>query len=129
MLRSLALAALLLPLANCFDSDDARAELAEVRCWGESCWGRWDGTDQWSRVEVSTALADDDDLDPDQVWECAPFTSVDACGVVDSNGHVACWWVYGAWAVAVAPTCAVELGDGWMPAGQSMAVWATHEPG
>ena len=107
IIRTFTLGIALYTVPACFDSDDSRRALVELRC-DDTCEARWAGTDEWSSVHSIEDIIGLPEVDPGGLWACAPDPDVDVCVFVDDHGRVGCFRDEGDWAVAVAPSCAVD---------------------
>jgi hypothetical protein len=121
-IRPLPIAIALPMLLACFDSDDARQALADIRCDGAQCSASWDGSTERSRVYPESDIAELPEANAPAQWSrCAREIDVDICLEVDGHGRVACFWVQDGWVVAVAPVCMVDGLEDWRHVGLGMA--------
>jgi hypothetical protein len=106
------------PLAPCPNDMD---------CGIDGCLGLWAGTDAWS-IMSSADLTSFPTVNPSKLWPCEPDPDVDLCVTFDQQGHIACVRFAGAFAIVVAPACAVGIGSliDWIDVGNGMCV-ATAE--
>ena len=96
-----------------------RIDIAEVDC-DANCHGRWECTGEWSHVLPIEEVAAMPTVDASTIWPCSPDPDIDVCVMVDAVGHLGCFRMHGAWAVAVAPACAVGSFPGWLDVGSGM---------
>jgi len=99
------------------EHDGGRLRLVEIGCVDGVCAGRWDGGQLWSLVFDSAEVAASPEIPAP--WPCTNDMDVDVCVEVDDQGHVGCFWYQHGWAVAVAPSCAVN-GSLWIDVGNGM---------
>jgi hypothetical protein len=108
------------PLDPCPNNDcgvDGRRNIANMDCGTNGCSGLWSGSDAWTPMRPAGDLANMPAVDPSTVWGCDTDPDVDACVVVDANGHVGCFRIEGPFAVPVWPACAgaqsgIDAGNG-----------------
>jgi hypothetical protein len=90
------------------DIEECGGAFADVVCDSSGCYGRWLGTEAWSRV-VSQATVDSwTEVPAEGQFSCGSIPSeIDGCAEIDELGHVACWEWEGNCARIAIPLCVV----------------------